>query len=463
MIVAVIGVILTGCEALDTNQSDALEASGLVEVVEVAIAPELPGRVMEVMVEEGDEVREGAPLFELGGEMLEAQHRQARAAHEAAQASLIAANAAVEAARAVLETSEVGVEVARIQVDLALAQARAEDQAARTESWDQDVPNEFSMPAWYFEKHEQIEAARLELEAALEALERERDNFEQTVEGLDNAEIREAEERLSEAQAAFLVAEALTERDIDVNERAVIDDFVDTIYEAAVAELEDAHKDYEKLLSDKTGEDVLEARARLAVMQERYDTARDQLDELLTGEFDLRVQAARASLEQVRASAGQARAALAQAEANVVQMEKAVAQTSAAVEAIEVQLKKLTIYAPVAGVVLTRNVEPGEVVQAGVSALTLGRMDAMTITVYIPENRYGQVQLGDLAQVRVDSFEGKQFEARVIRIADEAEYTPRNVQTEEDRQTTVYAIELSVKDPQGLLKPGMPADVVFEE
>jgi multidrug resistance efflux pump len=114
-------------------------------------------------------------------------------------------------------------------------------------------------------------------------------------------------------------------------------------------------------------------------------------------------------------------------------------------------------------VVLTRNVEPGEVVQAGVSALTLGRMDAMTITVYIPEDRYGQVQLGDLAQVRVDSFEDQAFEARVIRIADEAEYTPRNVQTEEDRQTTVYAVELSVQDSEGVLKPGMPADIVFNE
>jgi HlyD family secretion protein len=63
--------------------------------------------------------------------------------------------------------------------------------------------------------------------------------------------------------------------------------------------------------------------------------------------------------------------------------------------------------------------------------------------------------------VTADSFPGEAFDAEVVRIADQAEYTPRNVQTEEERQTTVYAVELRVDDPAGKLKPGMPADVVF--
>ena len=90
-------------------------------------------------------------------------------------------------------------------------------------------------------------------------------------------------------------------------------------------------------------------------------------------------------------------------------------------------------------------------------------MDKLTITVYIPEDRYGQINIGDMAIVKVDSFPGETFDAVVVRIADQAEYTPRNVQTEEDRRTTVFAIELSVDDPQGKLKPGMPADVNFGE
>jgi multidrug resistance efflux pump len=96
------------------------------------------------------------------------------------------------------------------------------------------------------------------------------------------------------------------------------------------------------------------------------------------------------------------------------------------------------------------------------AALTIGDLDELHITVYVPEDRYGEIQLGDKALVSVDSFPDETFDAVVVRIADRAEFTPRNVQTEEDRRTTVYAVELLVEAPLGKLKPGMPADVVFE-
>ena len=82
---------------------------------------------------------------------------------------------------------------------------------------------------------------------------------------------------------------------------------------------------------------------------------------------------------------------------------------------------------------------------------------------YVPENRYGTILLGQSARVNVDSFPGETFDARVIRIADQAEFTPRNVQTEQGRSTTVFAVDLAVSNPQGKLKPGMPADVYFNQ
>jgi len=97
----------------------------------------------------------------------------------------------------------------------------------------------------------------------------------------------------------------------------------------------------------------------------------------------------------------------------------------------------------------------------GAPLLTLVRLDNLTITVDVPEDRYGEVKLGQAAEVTVDSFPGQTFEARVVRIADQAEFTPRNVQTEEGRSTTVFAVELSVANLEGRLKPGMPADVNF--
>jgi multidrug resistance efflux pump len=108
-------------------------------------------------------------------------------------------------------------------------------------------------------------------------------------------------------------------------------------------------------------------------------------------------------------------------------------------------------------------VEAGEVVAPGAPLLTLGRLDDLTITVYIPEDRYGNIRLGQTARVSVDSFPGQEFSATVARIANQAEFTPRNVQTQEGRRTTVFAVELIVDDPESRLKPGMPADVAFDE
>jgi HlyD family secretion protein len=88
-------------------------------------------------------------------------------------------------------------------------------------------------------------------------------------------------------------------------------------------------------------------------------------------------------------------------------------------------------------------------------------LDQLNVTVYIPEDTYGQINVGHKAFVSADSFPDESFEAQVIRIADQAEYTPRNVQTQEERRTTVFAIKLAVEDTQGKLKPGMPVDVVI--
>jgi HlyD family secretion protein len=152
------------------------------------------------------------------------------------------------------------------------------------------------------------------------------------------------------------------------------------------------------------------------------------------------------------------RANVANAEA---QLELAQVQSESQLRSIDLMLEDAVIRAPADAVVLTHSVEQGEVITPGVAVMTLGNVDRMTITVYLAENQYGRVSVGDPASVTVDSFPGVTFKATVIRIADEAEYTPRNVQTEEERQTTVYAIELRVDDPEGKLKPGMPADVVF--
>ncbi|MFN2237152.1 MAG: HlyD family secretion protein [Anaerolineales bacterium] len=140
-----------------------------------------------------------------------------------------------------------------------------------------------------------------------------------------------------------------------------------------------------------------------------------------------------------------------------------VEQNQVELDLIDLQIIKLTAYAPIDGVVLTRIVEPGEVVQPGAVVMTIGRLSPLRISVYIPEDRYGEIILGQIARVTVDSFLSQEFPATVVHIADQAEFTPRNVKTVEGRRNTVLAIELSIENADSKLKPGMPADVNFEQ
>ncbi len=183
--------------------------------------------------------------------------------------------------------------------------------------------------------------------------------------------------------------------------------------------------------------DVAMAEARVAEAQQEYKKWKDGPDP--------------DQLALVRASITNAEALL----------ELARVQAESQLRSIDILLENSVVRAPVDAVVLTHSVEVGEVIAPGVPVMTLGNVDRMTITVYLAENQYGQVSVGDSVKVSVDSFPEENFEAEVIKIADQAEYTPRNVQTEEERQTTVYAIELRVDDPEGKLKSGMPADVLF--
>lgn len=148
--------------------------------------------------------------------------------------------------------------------------------------------------------------------------------------------------------------------------------------------------------------------------------------------------------------------------ASVLCKASAVTTAQTSLDLIDTRMDKLTVRTPMDGVVLVRSVEVGEVLQAGMPILTIGNLDSLKVTVYIPETQYGQISLGQQATLSVDSFPNETFTALVTRISDKAEFTPQNVQTKEGRQTTVYAIELSVDNADGKLKPSMPADVIFE-
>lgn len=121
------------------------------------------------------------------------------------------------------------------------------------------------------------------------------------------------------------------------------------------------------------------------------------------------------------------------------------------------------VRSPIDGVLLDRLVEPGEIVTPGGAVVTVADLTTLTLTVYVPEDRFGQVMLGQSYLVSVDSFPGISFSGNVTHISDQAEFTPRNVQTVQGRKNTVYAVRLTLDNPDLALKPGMPADVNLEQ
>ncbi len=100
-------------------------------------------------------------------------------------------------------------------------------------------------------------------------------------------------------------------------------------------------------------------------------------------------------------------------------------------------------------------------VAAGGTVMVVSQLDPVTLTVYVPEDRYGQVKLGQQVSIAVDSFPGQAFSGKVQFISSEAEFTPRDVQTREDRDRLVYAVEIEVPNGDGALRAGMPGDVLL--
>jgi multidrug resistance efflux pump len=229
------------------------------------------------------------------------------------------------------------------------------------------------------------------------------------------------------------------------------------------------------------------ARAVVAQAETGVRVARLQLEELEAGPRLEDVDIAQAAVEQARADLEAARSEVeraqwllegahagerhAQAQLNlallgapVEQIAIARAQVSGALAAergLSIRKQKMTLRAPRDGLVLERLVSVGETLLPGSVLFRLGDLGHVELAVYVPATDLGQIRLGQGAAVTVDSFPGRTFSGKVVHIGAQAEFTPRNVQSDEARTTQVFAVKIGVSNPDRALKPGMPADAVF--
>lgn len=185
---------------------------------------------------------------------------------------------------------------------------------------------------------------------------------------------------------------------------------------------------YRKKVISRSEYDTTDAEHQVA--QARVRDAAERLTLLKKGPRQEKLERARAHFEQAREAL-------------------AMAQT---------RLGYATLVAPISGVVLSKNVEPGEYVAPGTPVVTVGDLEKPWLRAYIDETDLGRVKLGQAVGVTTDTYPGKQYEGRISFIASQAEFTPKNVQTEKERVKLVYRIKVDIPNVNMELKPGMPAD-----
>jgi len=429
----VLSFSISSCNSLNSQSTNQSIAYGTISAQDVKISSETGGKVIDIAVKEGDVVARGDILFRLDDAIIQAHYNQA-------QAVVDVAHATIDAAKAQL----VG---AQLQYELTVQSARMEEIEARNNAWLTSQAEEIDLPVWYFQKDEQILALETEVQDAEADLEIKLANLEQVLQDASKDDFIETEKELVQMQQALKIASMTLQQAEAANDDELVD-VAQKTYDSIWANLNAVKRNYGRILSTDAAKDVLKARAEVAVARSRLDNARDQLILFLQGEDSLQVKVAFAAAEQ-------ARAAVTQAEANL-------AQAQAALELLEIQIEKTIVYAPMDGIILGRNLEIGETVAPGVPVMVIAQLNQVELVVYIPEAEYGRIYLEQGVSIKVDSFPGETFTGEVVHISDQAEFTPRNVQTIEGRRATVYAIELKVPNPEGKLKPGMPADVTFD-
>jgi len=452
--------------------AETIEASGIVQVHDVTVASELGGRVAQVLVEEGGVVRTGQPVVCLDTALINAQIAIARAAVEAAEAGLRQARAGarptqIAVAQAQLRQAEAG---------LLAAQQAVTDTQALVET-PQDVILQIAV------MRKQLDAAQHRLaEAAAQ-----KDALEITKGAFDDAYARfDGGGRRRFLVRSGTVSDLLEHLPSEIRDQ-LPPDWADHL--PTTGDHTAAYGDYELHLVDgayelyvwktiafpleahllpnlwwKSWVGVNSASAQVDALEAQLNhlyTVRAEPQDLVTGLHQ--AMAAQAELEaQVKMAEAQLEAlqtGLTAEELAVV--EAKVQQAHAGLEAMLRQREMLTVTAPISGTVTEVLITPGEVAARGAPLLTLADLTKLMITVYVSEPDVVHVKLGQPVEIRVDSFPDQIFMGSVEHIADEAEFTPRNVSTKEERQNLVFAVDVRVDNPEGSLKPGMPADVRF--
>jgi HlyD family secretion protein len=366
---------LTSCSWFPQTSGNSLIVSGNIELTQVNISFKVPGKLVDLPLEEGMTIQKEQILARLDAIQIQRQR-------EREQAGLVSA-----------ESMEPQLMMA---IRLQKAQLAAEQEIRRAEL-------------------EQAEARLQEL-----------------LTGSRKQEVQQAQAALEEARSQHRQATQDWERAQVLHKN----DDIST-----------SQRDMYLARFQSTQAFVRQAEERLALVQE--GARREQIDQ------------ARAQVERCKAAIKLTEAGQLEIQRKELELETRKAETSRArsmLAVIDSQLSDMTIHSPTNGVVLVKSAEVGEVIAAGTSVATVADLEKPWVRAYLSERNLGRVKIGDPVKVTTDSFPRKVYQGRISFISSQAEFTPKQIQTQEERVKLVYRIKIEVDNPQQELKLNMPAD-----
>jgi multidrug resistance efflux pump len=470
------------------NAGDLL-ASGSIEAEEVTLAAELGGRIIETAAAEGDVVAEGDLLLRLDQAALSAQRDGAAATVGQAEAGLTAAQAELARALAGATVEEIAAAEAAVlaaegavaAADAALTEAQLGADSART--MEQSESSVALAEAALAQAEGAVALAEADLARANAELARLRA-------GARPEEIAMYQAQLAQAEAVYLQPRTSYDELISHDVGGVPEEMARYQMQAAAAARDAAQAQLDLAQAGASSQEiaaalamVAAAEAQVAIAEAGRDAAAAALVQAqaapetsqdLVGRAEAGVTAAQAQVKVAQGQLAQAQAALdrlqagateheiAMLRAQVAQAEAAKAAAEAALRAVDLELERARLTAPSGGVILERLAHEGELAVPGAALFTLADLDQVVLTVYVPEADLGRVALGQEVEVTVDAYD-RAFSGRVTHIASQAEFTPKNVQTQEERVHMVFAVKIRLDNPDHLLKPGMPADAIFHQ
>ncbi len=445
---------------LGEGEAARLTASGVIRAEAIKVSTLLGGRVKTIHVVAGEEVRSGQLLVELDTTLLDAQIAAAEAAVELARAGLRQAEAgarpgAIRIAEAQLAQAQTGVEVAR------QALADAEAYLKNPQLLELEASVAYAQVEGTQRRVNQASALR---DAAAFA----QSQFYETQAQLPfDIAVREGDlQDVIPPELAGVIPEEVWERGdgtYQINDLTIVIDGGHYRVTAHVDELPfGAHLTPNTYWQSWIG--VNSAQAGLEGTQAYAWRAAQHANDPL--EVRAQVETARAAVAETEAQAEMAQAYLDGLKAGatpeqIAAVQAQVERAEAALNRLLVQREQAAIYSPCECVVMEEVIHIGELAAPNAALLTLADLTEVQMAAYVQETDLGRVAVGQPVAVTLDAWPDRTFAGAVSRIAEQAEYTPRNVSTRDERVNLVFAVDIALDNPDGLLKPGMVGEVVL--